>query len=355
MKQVSTRQLCLILVVSAFSLKLLFLPALLTELCGNVAYVVLLLTMLLDVGVLTIFLYIQRLQPDKNIKDIMRILFGTVVSKIIFVLYAVLFIIKSVALFQSLYIYFLSTLYKELDTYVYAISMLCTLFYILTLKLRTRARLIEASFAFVVISLLVTFAVGGIKTDFTNILLPFEMEGVNFFNGYKVLMWFGDYIILLFLMGEIKVDKGYIKKIYIYLTIAIVLTAFTYIIFYCLYGNTSIAYTNTVTDVVQILPPTADIGRVGWIVVLVWAYGLFMELMLLMTSGALSIQSIVETPHNVLGNSIMVIMCFISIFVTRFDMTLVIQIVLDCLTYFAIGMQYLVPLLMLVFSYRLRR
>lgn len=355
MKQVSTRQLCMVLVVSAFSLKLLFLPALLTELCGNVAYLVLFLTMGLDLGILTIFLYIQKLEPDKSIKDIMKILFGGVISKIIFFLYFMLFTIKSVSLFQSLYIYLTDTLYRELDVFLYAIVFLLTLFYILTRRLKVKSRFVESAFWLITTGLMTTFVIGGIKADFTNILLPFEMPGVSFWSGYKVLMWFGDYLIFMFLMGEIRIDKKYLLKIYLALIANIVLVAGAYIIFYCLYGNVAISYTNTVTDVIQVLPPSADVGRIGWLVVLIWTYGLFIEFLLLLHCGAASIEAVITTPNSLAGNIIMLLLCFGSIFVFKFDITVIIRLITEYGSYFAIVMQYFVPLLMLIMSFRLKR
>ncbi len=355
MKQVSTRQFYYFLVLATVALKFLFLPTIIASECGSNGFIAIFLTLALDVGMLSIYLYIQNKVPDMNFLQILDKLFGKIISRIILILFFFLFIIKGFSIFQSLYVFLLDTLYQELNWLTYTIPMLFVIAFVCSRKLNVIARMIEASFFIIAFCLLASFFIGSLKADISNLLPIMENGFVDIQGMYKYLLWFGDYIVLIMLFGDVKREKRFYLKVYLWEIGAVLFVTAFYVVFYCLYGNGAVVHNNAVSDVIQVLPLSADIGRLDWVIVLVWIYAIFVALILLIYLSSQCFDWVIASPSKWIGISVSIALLIASILIFNYDIAKIIVFDAQYAKYLAIATQYVVPIFMLIFSFRLNK
>ena len=267
----------LILILSAVGLKFLFLPSIVSLVCKQNGYIAIFVGMLVDFLILGIFVYLLKKNPDLNFKQILEQIFGKAFSKIILILYALLFLVKAASSFQSHYLFLYESLYEELKWYVFTFCGMFVMFIVCTKRLRVFARLIEVIFFIVLFFIIISFALGATVADFSEIF-PILENGIKDVIGIKDFsIWFGDYIVMVILFGNVKISKNFSKKVFLLIALTIVLVSLSYMVYYCLYANTAIIQKNSIANIVEIIPYSSDFGRVSWIIVLLWLFALFSE------------------------------------------------------------------------------
>ena len=113
----------------------------------------------------------------------------------------------------DIYLFFVQLIYAEINRVVFLGCFLTIIFYFGSRKLQSLARSIELLIWLIVFSLLLslTLAYGALKFDN---LLPLLDTNI-FITSKNVLvhnLWFGDFWILLFFVGNIKIEKNTTKK-----------------------------------------------------------------------------------------------------------------------------------------------
>ena len=226
-KLVSVRQLILILIISMVTLKVLFLPSLLAKDIGRDSYLFMLLMLVLDFLVLLTLLFIFNKNPQLSFFEVIQKMFGKVLAKIIMFLFFLFFLLKSWATFQTNLSYLNENLYTSLEWYIFAFPILITVFYIASFGVNSLARLVEIVAPIIIVGFIGSFAVGLFRADFSS-LLPVMEKG--FFTHiptiFRYSFWFGDYMIFIVFFGNVKEEKGPIKKISISIIVSIILVVF---------------------------------------------------------------------------------------------------------------------------------
>lgn len=355
-KLVSVRQLILILIISMVALKVLFLPSLLSKDIGRDSYLFVIIMCLIDLVVLCALLFIFYKNPELSFLEILENMFGKVLSKIIMFLFMFFFIAKCCGIFQANFSYLNENLYSSLKWYTFAFPILITIFFIASFGVNSLSRLVEVFAPIIIVAFIACLLVGFFRADFSN-LLPI-MEN-NFFTTFPKIFrysfWFGDYILFIVFFGNVKEEKKSFSKIFISLFISILVVGLFLAVSYSLFNYNSITHTNAISDTLQLLPSISDIGSFDWVMVLIWDICLFLYFTL-----------------NVLGAFYCFRMCFfkkwqmVSVFIIlasvlaiclllNFDVILSVNIARDYVCYFSMFIQYFLPLILFVFSFKIKR
>lgn len=355
-KLVSVRQLVLILIISMVTLKVLLLPSLLAKDIGRDSYIFMLFMLVLDFLVLLILLYIFNKNPDLSFYQVVKKLFGKVGAKIIMFLFFLFFLLKSWGAFQTNLSYLNENLYTSLDWYIFAFPILITVFFIASFGVNSLARLVEIVCPIIIVGFLGCFAVGLFRADFSS-LMPFMEKG--FFTHiptiFRYSFWFGDYMIFIVFFGNVKEEKKATQKISICIIISILIVVFFTAIAYSLFNYNSVTHTNSISDVLQVLPSISDIGSFDWVMVLIWDCSLFLFFTLNILGAFYSFRQVFFKKHQLMCVFIILAIMLACCVAINFDIFGAINLVRDYGCYFSFAMQYVLPVILFIFSFKIKR
>lgn len=349
-KLVTVRQLTLMLIVSMFALKVLVLPNLLAKEFSRDGYAFVTFMLLLDIGILCIFLFLRNRYREMNFYGMMKHLFGKVIAKIIIFLFLLYFIAKSSAIFEANFIYLNENLYTSFTWPTFTVPFLIVLLLIGFQGMNALARTVEFFFLIIIIGLISSIGMGLMTADFTNLLPFFENGLVGFENVFKFTFWFGDYLFIIVMFGNIKEEKKMNLKIIISVLVASLLIALVHAVFYACYNHSVANHTNAISDLIQVSQSISDINSLDWILILIWDMVLFLTFSLNLLGAFYCFRHSLFKFHEALTLSLLLISVFLINYLTNFDFYYGIEFAEKILPPFCIAIQYGLPLLIFVVS-----
>lgn len=349
-KLVTVRQLTLMLIVSMLALKVLVLPNLLTKQFSRDSYFYVTFLLLLDVAILGIFLFLRNRYKEMNFYAMMEYLFGKILAKIIIFCFLLYFIAKSSAIFETNFIYLNENLYTTFTWPTFTVPFLIVLLLIGFQGMNALARTVEFFFLIVIIGFISSIGMGLMTADFTHLLPFFENGLAGFENVFNYVFWFGDYLFIIVMFGNVKEEKNMNLKIIISVLVAILLVAFLHAVFFACYNNNTANHTNAISDLIQVSQSISDINSLDWILILIWDIVLFLTFTLNLLGAFYCFRHSLFKFHEGLTLSILLLSVFLINYFTDFDLYFGIDFAQKVLPPFCIGIQYGLPLLIFVVS-----
>ena len=355
-KLITVRQLIFILMISVLTLKVLSLPSLLAKDFGRDSYIFVLIFLLFDFVVLLLFLYLFNKFPNLTFYELIFKIFGKVLSKIIMFILFVFFFAKCWAVFQSNYNYLNQNLYTKLNWLVFSLPILVTVLYISKFGVNAAARLTEVAVPIVISGFILSLFVGLFRADFTSLLPVLEKGFLSKFGGaLKYSFWFGDYIIFIVFFGNVKKEKHQNKKIIFSILATILILSFFMAVVYAVFKYSTICHSNSISDILQVMPTASDIGNFDWILILIWDIALFLYFTFNSLGAFYCFRQTFFKKNQLLSICIILTLILVLSMLSNFDINRGILIVQQYLSYFCLFAQYLLPLIIFVFSFNLKR
>ena len=270
-KTISSNQAGLIFCVFAISLKLSALPALMFSFSGNDSYITILIALIFDFIGTLIIVSIMHKHPSNNFYDILKKSFGVVFTKIVHIILLLYFFAKCVLVLQELHDYFIATLFEELNPVFFIIVLGLLMLFASMKNFRTVGRLIELIFwpTLIGIGFTLIFPVEDIMIEY---LLPILEQGPEpiLLGLSRTTFAFGDYMILLPLMGATITDKKSKKKILLYAFSALQFIFSFFVIFVGSFGKFSMSQTLALGELPLHNSTPATIGKLEWLTIIIW-------------------------------------------------------------------------------------
>lgn len=281
-KTISANQASLIFCVFIIGLKLSALPSLMYNYSGTDSYIVCLIALIFDfLGTITI-INIMHKHPDKKFFEIIKTTLGkgtAIITTIILLLY---FIAKCVLVLQELHDYFIATLFEELNPVFFIIVLGLLILYASCRQFRTVGRLIELIFWPTLIGIVFTliFPIEDIQIEK---LLPIFSQGpYTIYRGLsRTTFAFGDYMILLPLMGHISLNQKSKKRMLMYAISAFNFILNFFIIFAGSFGRFSVNQTLALGELPLHNTTPATIGKLEWLTIIIWTVILLTDAMII--------------------------------------------------------------------------
>ena len=247
--QISSKQAGILLCISTFSNKLLLLPSILYSQAKNQAFLILLTIFFIEfVGVWFILKLKQKFYP-LGLFEILKNVFGKIVTKIIFGLFAVYFALKVIYIFMESYNYLKEMVNEDATIILYACCTLPVVNFLVIKGLRCLGRTAQFYFWFIVIGMLSCFSIGFLAGA---VKVPDLEFGFNFVpKMFNVLFWFGDFGFLLLMFDKIKPEKNLNKIVIKYFLLGIALVFCIHIMYFALFGSTTFMHFFAISDIVQ--------------------------------------------------------------------------------------------------------
>lgn len=237
--QLKTRQICLFFIAFLPVTKFFMLPSVIAETSKEDMWISALLNIVLDLITVMVILRCCK-KHNTTYFNLLSETFGKVTAKIIFGVYFVYFLLKSILPIIEQKDYIMLTLYTSMPSTFYFIPFFIALFFNCTKRLRIVGRTSDVMWLVTLSGFTILMFLSFSNVDLSA-LLPIFANGKKIFKAsYYSLNWFGDGIYLLFFMGEFRYEKKTFIKVIISFLIGGFMVVSFMIIFYCTF--TSIAF-----------------------------------------------------------------------------------------------------------------
>lgn len=352
MEKITSRQLGMIVFISVVGMKFVLVPALFSSFAGNDAYIAIALNLLLDFLTCLTYLCIIKKNPNLNFKQFMEKTFGKVFSKIVLILLFLYFISKSLITIKSTHNYMLELLFDQFNSFTFIIPLLVFLGFIMFKDIKSLARTIEFFFYIVVGAIFFAIFVSITRMDFIN-LFPILDNGITpLFDGIsRVGVAFGDYIVLLVLMGDYKKDKQTYNSVIRYAIFAIISVIVFYVLFIGIFGGIASSEALAISDMSLNSTSPVTIGRLDWISIMLWLISLILRISILIFCANKCLVLCFEFKNKY--SSIYIILLILGVFNLILNITIdtfVSFYILSPVSYILLGFQYLLPIALLLFG-----
>lgn len=275
MKQMSARQMGMIMSITIISLKLLFLPAGISLMAKNDTWLIIAVAMLIDFVFSVIILKIVCQNPNKSFYDLLNNALGKWVAKIIYFIFVVLCVFRLLLSIKETHNYFNESLFDELNFFNYIIPLILFLFFITSKDIIPIARASEFVYWVIIAGLIFTMVIPLASFDFVNLLPVLNNSAPSLFNGYlRAAFCCLDSPLLLLLMGKYEVNKKTFKTILSFQFFTMLIVIIFYIIFIAVFGDFAINRILAVSDLPLHATFPTSIGRFDWVAIIIWTLAL---------------------------------------------------------------------------------
>lgn len=349
-KGVTTRQACLLVMFSMIGSKLLICASMMSYQMTNNAWIAFAISFLIDFMFCLLMIYLIK-TVDMPLLDYIKLKFGKVVAIIIASVVTIMFAVKLAELLLECHLFFTQLLFVETKKLIFIFCFVVILFFFGTRKFEGIGRSAEMLIYLVLFSLIVSIVISFQSADASNIL-PLRLNlNTTVRTIFAHNMWFGDFWILAFCVGRIRIEKNTAKKlVWSYLiSVAIVLTFV--VVFTMTFGLTASLHRMCVVDITEISPRLLDEGRLNWLVyfifpiALIFCVGIYSN-----CTCACTRQFLFEKEKNksTISATITCVIVVAICFLMRFELARFYGFIQQYYCYFVAVVQYVLPLILVV-------
>ncbi|MBR4745537.1 MAG: GerAB/ArcD/ProY family transporter [Clostridia bacterium] len=278
MKTITNKQLCRMMCISIIALKFLYFPAIVSSYAKNDAYISVLIGLLFDFVFAVIVVCACAFFPGKSFKDILIKYFGKIVFYAIYGIIFVYFMLKTLLAVKEVHHYFLEFLFENFSWIWFAIPIVLLVAYVGAKGLRSVARTTEILFMLIVIGVILTVIIP-IKDVNLEYLLPFMSHPRGIVEGiFRTTFVYGDWIILLMCMGDIKEDKSSHKKLLVIVAATYIFVVFFMIMYVGLFKNIGIYKPYAFSDMPLYTDLPNNSARIDWFSSIIWTFALLLQI-----------------------------------------------------------------------------
>lgn len=350
-KAITTRQAILIIFIVMVSTKLVALPSIISYNMGANAWFVFAMSFVIDFVFLLLFLSINS-KLNMPLLTFVRLRFGKVISTIFAVLVGIMMLFKTIQILVATYLYFSELIYVEINRVIFICSLAVLVYYFGSRYMQSLARSVEIVI-FVVAGSLVLSLILSLKSINLENLLPFL--NINFYTTTKTMLfhnlWFGDFWLMFFFVGNIQKQKNTNRRIIIgYLISAIVVLVFV-AVFTCTFDHIAPIFRVCIIDITEVSPRLLDQARFSWLVnftfpiALIYAMGIYSNCSVICIKHILGKNAKSKTTIStilLLASIATVAIIFNLIFTNLY------YFLIDIYCYFNTAVQYVLPVVLLV-------
>lgn len=348
--KLSARQAGIIIFIVMLCNKMLSLNSLISYSAQNNAWIIFLVSFAIDFLFVLICVYFMKIM-DKPILEFIKEKLGKTISIILAILISVLFLFKTTQIMVDIYLFFVQLIYVEIDRIVFVVCFLTIVFYLGTRKLRSIGRTAELLVILIATSLVLSFLMSMKAIDFEKLLPIFSVNVKNL--GECLIrhnLWFGDFWIFFFFIGNVKMEKNTTKKLMFAYVISCAVVLLFVIIFTCAFGNTASMHRVAVIDVTEFNPRLVAQGRFNWLVYFMFPIALVLGIGIYSNYIAMCYEYCMsdKLKHKILISGLLSTASILAMFfIFRFTFTAFYNFVTGGFYYYTIAVQYVLPIVLL--------
>ena len=279
--QITKRQATIMFLICLIGTKFQRLPSFLASTAGRDLWVVVFLYLLIDGLFLFFTLKIIEFSRGLTLKELLEKIFGNVFARIVLFFAGAYFLLCSVLPYEAIQEVFTEVIFDRMPWYAFALFMLVTMGALACSGLKTIGRMCQVYFFIIIFGVVGLLLLGLSKTDLSAIMPIIKTDINGVFEGfYRSCVWYGDYWILLILMGHIKnQNKEKLASFQAVFYVGMIVVAFAFVVFYGIFKYITPQKTNLLTNISQFSLLALDIGRLDYFLII------FAEIATILTAG----------------------------------------------------------------------
>lgn len=349
-KQISERQAGLIMMVAVLANKLLMLPSLISFEAKNNAYLVFFATFLIDFLFIMLFLYLND-KIKMPIFEFLKQKFGKAVAIIIALPVILTFALKCVDIFGECYLFFDQVMYVQVDQIVFMACFVIMILYLGSRALRTLGRSIELLFFIFVTSLFLSLYLSIGSANWSNILPFFSITPNSLFSTmFAHNVWFGDFLVLFLLCGNIKMEKHTNRRILIDYVVADAIVLLTVVIFTCVFNSTAPMHKMAIINITEYTPRLTSEGRINWLIDLIFPLVCIIGLGIYANAGSKAVETCLpkKVSTNLIAITIFTGIVLALAIISNTSYPNLYQMLTKYGSYFSFATQYILPIILIL-------
>ena len=326
MKEISAHQFILLSIFLLLSTKILTFQPIVYEFAKKDAFWSILLGAIVDIIIL--FLVVLLLKKNQNITffELLQKIFGKIVAKIFLAIMFVFILFKIVYLAEETFSFFVKFLYEDLNLWIYILPMAFVCGYFSIKGITTISRTIEIFYIFVLIGIVLCAlpSIEGINFDY---IMPFFENGLSqTFHGLVPQIFYrGNGLILLLFMGKIKFSNHFVLKFMSAKVFATILLLLITLLFYLVYGPSTVYVEFALSDLPQYNPFVSDLGRLNWLSVIVCVIALILTTSVMLYCLSLIIRLLCNFKRSLISTSFSIFLIVLIAGINEFSIILMEQ------------------------------
>ncbi len=353
MKEITANQFYIIAIFVTISNKFLTLQPVVFEEAGKDAFWSVLFGVLIDFLILSLVFCLIKKNENQTFFDLLKSLFGKIVSKILLCVFAVFLFLKLVFLSEETYSFFMRFLYDDLMLVFYIVPLVFVTSYFAIKGIKTIARTMEI-FALIILIGIVVCSITA-TTDFSlDYLAPVFEDGIMpSLNGLVPQLFYGgNGLVLLFFMGKIKFEKHFCLKFFSATAVMNVLVVLFSLVFFVAYENSAKYVEFSLAHLPQFNAFVSDIGRFNWLSVAVSTIAMLLTSSTFFFCIALVFRWVFNLKRSLVPVGITHLAVLVVAYLSEFSILVMEQQVLSCWKYVVGGIGGLFVLIVLIFLLR---
>ena len=349
-KKVSGVQAGFILALTTISLKFLVYPSIFAKYAYRDVYIPMAIGLGMDFIFTLIILYVIKSNPHITLSQLLTRVMGKTVSKIIYGILFLRFFSKGIIAIKEVHNYFNETLFDNINWFVYMFPLFLLSGYMMLKDFRTFGRTIQFFIPLIIAALIFTIFVPATSADFSNILPMFEKGASGIFKALLYCAYaFGDYLILLLLMGNIDYRPNTNRTIIITLIVTDIIVVIFYVIFASIFKDTGLNRSLAISEMLLYTNINTATGTINWVNILVWLIIMFLQIGLMFYCSSTCLGEILSIKNKYINMSIVTVLAVITVFYLYLSLIRMLNIVTNIYaSVFIISVQIILPILCLV-------
>ena len=351
--RVSVDQLALLYLLLIAGGKFLSLPSLLASDVGHDSWLAMCFSFLWDGICLGFLLWAIKLNSKANM-DVSAILDKSVtkvVSKIILLIFFVIFVLRVNILLTSCYHMFSVTFDVSANWIVYVLPVAAVSLFAIQKGFNAISRASQLLFGLILLSVIALLVSPLMEVEFSSLLPVGEAGwGKILETSYTRSFWFSDYLFMFFVMDGVKVKKHVFAPVLVAFGVGAVLTVLLNAVFVALFGSFAPNFDMAMSKIGVFSAASTQNGRWDWLTLSIWLISVFIKIIVFIFCAYKCLEKLVDKNFaNV--NWIVALIVTLTLMLPMFvsTETLLSTVVVWCLVPFTV-VQYLLPLLMPLFT-----
>ncbi len=346
MSKINVRQLSIIIAVIFSVVKFFVLPAHVSGFSHEAGWMALFVNFSLDFLLLLICLYVVKNQPHASVYETSVKFFGKTFTKVVFVLYAVYFLLKAFIPILEQKNTISLTFYESQPTLLIFMPFFIVAFYIIIKGVNAFARSIEIISWLWAIGLLIIFALSIPAGKYASLLPLFQPANKVLSGTINSLLWFGDPVIILFLAEFLSEKKDIYKKPIIAFIVATVITLLLVIVFYSVFQGISERQYYAPIKMSKYSITLSNIGRLDYFGSMMFSVVSVYGMTLPMLMATICINKVFSLKNNVIVPIIITVIELVAVYIFQNEIFTNIEFFQTYILPFMIIVCYLLPLIL---------
>ncbi len=273
-RTITAGQAGIILFILLFANKVLVFPSLIFEGADFEAFLIPILSSILEMGLLYLFYKLKNRFPDQTFVQILRQHFGKAVQIVFYVAFSIYFLSKAVLLYNVTFIFFRNMIYKDAQNLVFLFALLPIINHLAICGLRVLGRTAQLFFPVILSIVVFCIIVGCFGIDSAPLL--FQTSAAKFFTTFfRHFAPFGDTVFLFLIIDKVKVEKGQWKILFSCAGGALFLVCLVSFIFILSYSFTSFMHPFAIFEIMSFVKEYEGLGRldlISMILIILFTY-----------------------------------------------------------------------------------